>query len=194
MSHKKPQKVIENQLNQALEEAPEEIRQIISKKPWETSSEYVKFMYFLLCPHPRSVRAAYRLYCEDNGIKPRKNPPSSWYKLFRGEYLAFRKADRKAAAIQRAGEVHGRFPDWERLEATAQKMGDIGKDTSPAGQVMDSLMLLDYAFVSLAIDDNGDPIPGELTWQERNQAYWDAVASGKEPAPEGWDGKKPNKT
>jgi hypothetical protein len=62
--------------------------------PWETESERTKFQYFLLCPRPRSVRKAYRLWCEDNGIEPKKDPPKSWYRAYRGDYAAFRKAER----------------------------------------------------------------------------------------------------
>jgi hypothetical protein len=153
--------------------------------PWETAAEHAKFHYFLLCPRPRNVRKAYRLYCQDNGIEPKKDPPSSWYRLYRGEYLAFRRAEKWLRAIERAEKVHGRVPDWERLAAAAHASGKLGQYEGEIGEVMDDLILIEWAFYSLAIDKNGDPIPGMATWDERTAAYWEAVERGKADPPAG---------
>lgn len=155
-----------------------------NRLPWETSGEWTKFRAFLFCSEPRSVRKAYRMFCEQNGIEPKENPPTSWYRVFRGQYYAFRKAERQWKAIQRAQEVHGRIPNWERLGAVALAGGELGKHEGEEGRILDDMRIIDWAFHSLAIDKNGDPLPGVLTWEERSRAYWRAVDRGEVPAPE----------
>lgn len=189
-SHKKPQKATQNPELEGLEAWPEKAQ----RKPWETSAEYDKFLTYLLMPKPRSIRGAYRLYCEQNGREPAENVPGSWYKLANGEYRAFRKAKRQLAAIERAEAIHARSPHWEELEYLASQCGDLDQYEGEVGEIMNGLMLIDYAFHSLAIDLNGDPLPGWKTWYERRDAFWEAVAKGEEPAPAGYDGPLPKKT
>jgi hypothetical protein len=132
----------------------------------------------------RSIRKAYRAWCEDNHETPKQDPPSTWYQVAKGRFAAFRKAEWQSAAIERAGEVHGRIPDWERLTAVAEQEVLLGKYAGEEGEIMDELTLLDFAFQSLAIDSKGNPIPGQMTWAERSQAYWNAVARGEVEAPQ----------
>jgi hypothetical protein len=153
---------------------------IRDRLPWETNEEYQRLIAYLFCPRPRSVRKAYRLYCTQNGATPKKDPPSTWFQLARGEFSAFQKAETQRNAIERAGQVHGRFPDWEGLAAVIEKeiaegTGDLKKEDFPEGeigQVMRELTLIEFAFLSLAIDKNGDPLPGRKTWIERAAAWW----------------------
>jgi hypothetical protein len=172
-SYKKPQKVTSEGDLQGLEgdlpeldEAGGELAESCNL-PWESSEEFERFRYFLRCPLPRSVRKAYRQYCAAQGRKPRKDPPSSWYRLHRGEYGAIRLAEQRQRAIERAEKVHGLTPDWAGLEATARQSGEIGKYEGEIGKVWDSLTLIEWAFRSLAIDLHGDPLPGLPTWEER---------------------------
>lgn len=153
------------------------------RQPWETPEEHEKFHFFLLCPGPRSVRKAYQLYCKFNGLAPTKDPPSSWYKLYRGEYAAFRRAKQQLKAIEHAGIMHGRAPDWEGLEMTAAAAGRIGQLEGETGEIMDSLTLIEQAFWSLAIKLNGDPIPGMPTWEERIAMHQKLIDAGKAPPP-----------
>jgi hypothetical protein len=93
-------------------------------------------------------------------------------------------------AIKRAGKVHGRVPNWPRLELAATAAGVIGEHaphsnyTDDIREVQDTLILIEWAFWSLAVDQNGDPIPGWQTWEERNEAYWQTVALGEVDRPE----------
>jgi hypothetical protein len=170
-----------------LEDLPIACRRL----PWETSDEYHRLHHFLFSPRPRSIRKAYRRYCEESGIKPKKDPPSSWYKLAREGPSKIRKAKRQMAAIERAGKVHGRVPDWGGLEAAARVGGHLGKYHAKFGQEIgdqaDSLVIIQWAFWSLAIDDNGDPIPGAETWEERQSLYWGQIERGEIDPPEGWE-------
>jgi hypothetical protein len=181
--YKPPQNVTKSPPSGELddEELISEIRQL----PWETSQEYGKFKRWLFLGPGRSVRRAYRAWCEASGIEPKKNPPSTWYEMYRGHYAAFRKADEQYAAIEHAGDVHGRFPDWETLERSIEQEGELEQYKGVEFyEIMLSLALVDWAFHSLAIDNNGDPLPGVPTWGERAAAYWDAVAHGEvEPDP-----------
>ncbi len=199
-SHKKPQKATQNELPPWFELTQERYKEDAAtgklpancqRLPWETQAEYTCFHYFMLCPEPRSVRKAYRIYCTANGYEPKKDPPSSWYKLYRGGYRAFRKAEQRLAAIERAGKVHGRVPDWQKLEDAARVGGHLGKHHAEFGQeigdIADRLALIEWAFWSLAIDKNGDPIPGLPTWKERSQAAWDQVERGELEPPAGWE-------
>jgi len=151
--------------NPSLPDEKGDLVEECQRLPWETAGEYDKFHAFLFCSEPRSVRKAYRAYCTANGRTPRKNPPSSWYKLYRGEYAALRLAERRKAAIERAEKVHGLVPDWEGVEAAARRTGEIGKYEGEIGEVWDALTLIEWAFWSLGIDLNGDLV--RPTWQER---------------------------
>ena len=137
--------------------------------PYETGAEHTKFGFFFSCGPRRSVRRAYLLYCKENGIKPKQNPPSSWYDLFRGEYLAIRRAKQKIEAIERAGEVHGREPNYPLLMKMAAP--EATKYPPEFAEIMVDLALIDLAFDALAIDLNGDPLPGIPPWEERRAAY-----------------------
>lgn len=139
--------------------------------PWETDAEYAKFQAFLLLDPARSVRQAYRAFCEQNGIKPKKDPGSNWFKLARGEYSAFAKAKQQLTAIERASQVHGRVPDWEGLEVAARAGGHLDKHPGEFCKITNTLLLIEWAFWSLAIDNNGDPILGQRTWVEIAELY-----------------------
>ena len=153
--------------------------------PWETPEEHERFHFFMLCPGPRSVRQAYRMYCRVNGLAPQKDPPSSWYQLYRGEYAAFRRAKQQLKAIERAAIFCGRAPDWEDLEMAAVAAGKIGQLEGDSGEIMDSLTLIEQAFWSLAIDLNGTPIPDLPTWAERLAMQQKLIEDGKAtPQPE----------
>jgi hypothetical protein len=154
-------------------------------QPWETPEEHEKFHFFMLCPGPRSVRKAYQLYCRMNGLAPNQDPPSSWYKLYRGEYAAFRRAKQQLKAIEHAGIMHGRAPDWEGLELAAAAAGKIGQLAGDSGEIMDGITLIEQAFWSLAINLSGDPIPGMPTWAERLAMQQKLIEDGKaSPPPE----------
>ena len=70
------------------------------RKPWETSVEYQRFQVYMLLGPNRSIREAYREFARA-GKKPKDNPPSTWYQLYNGHYLAFRQADARMKAIER---------------------------------------------------------------------------------------------
>lgn len=167
-----------------MEDEPKEMRAARERYPWESAGEYSKFCYYLFLGPGRSVRRAYQAWCIDSKIEPKANPPSSWYDLYNGRYAAFRKAERQSKAIEHAGEEHGRFPDWETLEATIQEAGLLKEfEGGEHYEIMHDLTIIDFAFQSLAIDSKGDPKPGEPTWDERRAAYWEAVESGEVDPP-----------
>lgn len=150
---------------------------VSGRLPWETPAEYAKFCAFRDCPRPRSVRKAYELFCRKQGITPRKDPPSSWYALYRGECKAFRRAKKLLAAVERAEKAHGREPDWEGLQKAierAKREGKLERYEGVIGEIMDALTLIEWAFWSLAVDEEGNPLPGVPTWEERREAYWKA--------------------
>jgi hypothetical protein len=156
----------------------------IQRLPWETPGEYAKFRVSLMQGPARTVRQSYRAYCRVNGIEPKANPPSTWYDLYNGRYAAFRKAEWQYKAIERAGEVHNRFPNWEKLEAIIDQEIELEKyKGGEFYEIMLDLALINLAFHALAIDNAGNPLPGVLTWEERAAAYWAAVERGEAEPP-----------
>lgn len=145
-----------------------ELPELIARLPWETGEEHSKFLAWLLCPRPRSVRGAYRFYCEQQGITPKRDPPPSWFKLARGTTAALATTEKQLRAIVRAGEVWDRFPNWPAIEAAILASGQLATDHY---SVEFELLRTQWAFWSLAIDLNGDPLPGAATWEGRRQAY-----------------------
>ena len=140
--------------------------------PWETNAEFSQFNAYRL-GYPRTVRSAYDRLCKASGKKPRKDPPSTWFKAARGNYAAFRKAERQLAAIEVAEAKHGRVVDWDAIGFivnSAIEEGELNPQVyarPPYGEVMTDLKICEVAFMSLAIDIDGDPLPGQLTWEER---------------------------
>ena len=116
---------------------------------------YEIFLTYLYLGPGRTIRKAYKTWCVKNGEEPKKNPSSTWYQLYKGEYQAFRRAEMQSKAIEKAGEIHGRSPDWDKLTAIAEKEGLLGKYSGEEGEIMDELTLIDFAFHSLSIDNNG---------------------------------------
>ncbi len=136
--------------------------------PFEAPEEYKRFAAFLNTS-PHSVREAYRNYCAAGGKVAKKDPPSNWYTLYHGEYAAFRKTDQRLMAIERAGKMHGRFVDWEAVEAIVNQAIDEGKleqglYRGEFGEVMTVMKVVEVAFMSLAINQKGEPLPGVKTW------------------------------
>lgn len=131
------------------------------RQPWETSAEYQKFLHFLhLPPGRRSVRTAYKNYCEANGIKARKSPPSSWYQLYNGKNLALRRLMALAEKIEAAQAERGEI-DFERLNAVMIHHGALtGDDWS------DYQNLVKYCCWALGLDEKGDPIPDCPSWAQ----------------------------
>ena len=103
------------------EEEDGEWERLRRKYPWETNREYQMFQVYLLCGPGRSIRKAYRTWCKANHAEPKKDPPSNWFHLARGEFAAFQKADQQREALERARNVYQRVPEWERLQAVAQQ-------------------------------------------------------------------------
>lgn len=139
--------------------------------PFETSEEYKRFVAFLHTS-PHSVREAYKNYCAAGGKTAKKDPPSSWYTLYHGEYAAFRKTDQRLMAIEQAGKTLGRFVDWETVEAIVNQAIDEGELDAGLyrgefGEVMTVMKVIEVAFMSLAIGRNGEPLQGVKTWEER---------------------------
>lgn len=141
--------------------------------PWETGREHGMFAAFRDLGRGRTVQAAYLRWCELNGKKPAKQPPSNWYELSGGNYQAFREAERRCSAIEKAEKLHGLKVDWDAMELVATHI------LAPSCEGLDAevsetwimLKAIECAFQSLAIDLHGHPVPGELTWAERRQAY-----------------------
>lgn len=76
------------------------------------------------------------------------------------------------AAIDRAGEVHGRVPDWETIKIMVQGAIDDGhldrRDyDGPNGQELRMAKIVEIGFLSLEIDLSGNPNPGKLPWEEQ---------------------------
>lgn len=147
---------------------------VTRKLPFETVEEFRRFQTFLHST-PRSVREAYRNYCEEAGKQPKADPPSNWFQLARGEYLAIRQATQREKAIENAGGKHGRFADWEAIEHIVEAAIDAGELDPEVyrgefGEIMTLIKETEVGFTSLAIDIHGDPLPGVLTWIERSAA------------------------
>lgn len=142
--------------------------------PFETADEYKRFWFFMNAT-PHSVREAYRLYCKATGKAAHDYPPSNWYPLSRGEYAAFRKTEQRLHAIERACEKCGRVVDWPAFEAIVNQAiaeGELDQEIyrGEFGEVMTGMKVVEVAFMSLAVDLNGDPLPGQVPWEERVKA------------------------
>ena len=142
------------------------------RKPWENGEEYGKFTAFRQMGPSRSVREAYRVFTEQAHKKPKDNPPSTWYQLYNGHYLAFRQADARMKAIEAAGAKHGRAVDWDVIYAIVNQAideGELPEDIyrGEYGEIMTDLKAVEVGFMSIAVDLNGDPLPGVEPWEER---------------------------
>jgi hypothetical protein len=154
------------------DETPEKAPAITNRLPWETGEEYKRFRIWLSCS-PRSVREAYRRWCLAGGKTPKKDPPGAWFQLSHGEYLAFRQADQRLAAIEKAELNHKRLVDWESIEAIVHQAiadGELPEAYQDPmfGEIMTDLKIIEVGFMSLEINLNGEPKPGKLPWVERS--------------------------
>lgn len=161
-------------MNTKREKKPQEAIEyppLVPRLPWESQEEYSKFFTFLHTSHPRSIRKAYQAYCEHGGREPKQNPPSSWYDLAQGMTLVIRKTINRLAAIDKAGKV-GRYPEWETIGAIVQAAIEDGELDQTiycdpgTGDTMREIKVIEIAFESLAIDLDGNPLPGVPTWEE----------------------------
>ena len=140
--------------------------------PWETSEEYGKFTAFKQLGPSRSVREAYRGFTERAGKQPKDNPPSTWYLLYNGNYLAFRQADARMKAIEIAEAKHNRAVDWDAIYAIVEQAideGELPEDVyrGEYGEAMTELKVVEVGFMSLVIGLNGDPLPDAELWEKR---------------------------
>lgn len=144
---------------------------VCQRKPWESAEEYQKYLAFQFCPHPRSIRKAYRGYCKADGVEPKKDPPSNWYQLAKGRTLLVRKTEQREAAIDYAEKKHNRLVNWDAIEGIVLMSIEDGEldqaiYRGPFGEEITTMKIIEVAFYSLAIDLKGNPLPGEKTWEE----------------------------